>query len=45
MLEVHMQRTVETLFEKGYSKTQIAKMLGIDRKTSLTPASAAWRLN
>jgi len=28
-----MQTTVKTLFEKGYSKTQIAKMLGIDRKT------------
>jgi transposase-like protein len=33
MLEVHMQTTVKTLFEKGYSKTQIAKMLEIDRKT------------
>lgn len=28
-----MQTTVKTLFEKGYSKTQIAKMLEIDRKT------------
>ena len=33
MLEVHMQTTVKTLFEKGYNKTQISKMLGIDRKT------------
>jgi len=33
MLEVYMQTTVKTLFERGYSKTQIAKMLGIDRKT------------
>jgi len=28
-----MQITVKTLFEKGYNKTQIAKMLQIDRKT------------
>jgi len=28
-----MQITVKTLFEKGYNKTQIGKMLGIDRKT------------
>ncbi len=33
MLEVYIQTTVKTLFEKGYSKTQIARMLGIDRKT------------
>lgn len=33
MLEVHMQTTVKTLFEKGYNKTQIGEMLGIDRKT------------
>ncbi len=33
MLEVYMQTTVKTLFEKGYSKSQIARMLGIDRKT------------
>jgi transposase len=33
MLEVHMQTTVKTLFEKGHNKTQIAKILGIDRKT------------
>ena len=33
MLEVHMETTVKTLFEKGYNKTQIANMLGIDRKT------------
>lgn len=33
MLEVHMETTVKTLFEKGYNKTQIANMLGIARKT------------
>ena len=33
MLEVHMQTTVKTLFKKGYNKTQIARMLNIDRKT------------
>lgn len=33
MLEVHMQTTIKTLFEKGYNKTQIAGMLDIDRKT------------
>jgi len=33
MLEVHMQTTIKTLFEKGYNKTQIANMLEIDRKT------------
>ena len=33
MLGVHMQTTVKTLFEKGHSKTQIARMLKIDRKT------------
>jgi transposase len=33
MLEVHMQTTIKTLFEKGYNKTRIAEMLGIDRKT------------
>lgn len=33
MLGVHMQTTIKTLFEKGHSKTQIGKILGIDRKT------------
>mgnify|MGYP002621502830 CR=1 FL=1 len=33
MLGVHMQTTIKTLFEKGYNKTQIARMLSIDRKT------------
>lgn len=33
MLEVAMRTTVKTLYEKGHNKTQIAKMLGIDRKT------------
>ncbi len=33
MLEVAMKTTVRTLFSKGYNKTQIARMLGIDRKT------------
>ncbi len=28
-----MQTTIKTLFEKGHSKTQIAKLIGIDRKT------------
>lgn len=33
MLGVHMQTTVKTLFEKGYNKTKIGQILGIDRKT------------
>jgi len=33
MVEVHMQTTVKTLSEKGHSKSKIAKLLGIDRKT------------
>lgn len=33
MLGVEMQTTIKTLFEKGYNKTQIGKMLEIDRKT------------
>jgi transposase len=33
MLGVHMQTTIKTLFEKGHNKTQIGKILGIDRKT------------
>ncbi len=33
MLEVAMKTTIRTLFSKGYSKTKIAEMLGIDRKT------------
>lgn len=33
MLEVAMKTTIRTLFKKGYSKTKIGEMLGIDRKT------------
>ena len=33
MLEVAMKTTIRTLYGKGYSKTKIAQMLGIDRKT------------
>lgn len=33
MLGVEMHTTIETLFKKGYNKTQIAEMLKIDRKT------------
>lgn len=33
MLGVEMHATIETLFKKGYNKTQIGKILGIDRKT------------
>lgn len=33
MLGVEMHTTIETLFKKGYNKTQIGKILGIDRKT------------
>ncbi len=33
MLEVDMKTTIKTLFQKGYNKTQIGRMLGIDRKT------------
>lgn len=33
MLEVDMKTTIKTLYQKGYNKTQIGKMLGIDRKT------------
>lgn len=33
MLGVAMQTTIKTLFEKGYNKAQIARMLNIDRKT------------
>lgn len=33
MLEVAMKTTIKTLYEQGYNKTQIAKMLSIDRKT------------
>ncbi|MGI5999345.1 MAG: terminase gpP N-terminus-related DNA-binding protein, partial [Lutispora sp.] len=28
-----MYTTIKTLFDKGYNKTQIANMLGIDRGT------------
>ncbi|OAA84694.1 hypothetical protein WY13_02593 [Clostridium ljungdahlii] len=28
-----MHTTIETLFKKGYNKTRIANILGIDRKT------------
>ena len=33
MLEVHMQTTIKTLYERGFNKTQIGSMLNIDRKT------------
>lgn len=33
MLEVEMKTTIKTLAQRGYNKTQIGKMLGIDRKT------------
>lgn len=33
MLEVDMKTTIKTLYQKGYNKTQIGRMLGIDRKT------------
>ncbi len=33
MLGVAMQTTIKTLFEKGYNKAQIARMLNIDKKT------------
>jgi transposase len=33
MLEVAMKTTIKTLHEQGYNKTQISRMLGIDRKT------------
>lgn len=33
MLGVEMHTTIETLFKKGYNKTQIGKILGINRKT------------
>ena len=33
MLEVDMKTTIKTLYQKGYNKTQIGQMLGIDRKT------------
>ena len=33
MLEVHMQTTIKTLYEQGYNKSQIARMLNVDRKT------------
>ncbi|OAA87985.1 integrase core domain protein [Clostridium coskatii] len=36
MLGVGMHTTIETLFKKGYNKTQIANILGIDRKTVRT---------
>lgn len=32
MLEVAMKTTIKTLYQKGYNKTQIGRMLGIDRK-------------
>ena len=28
-----MKTTIKTLYQKGYNKTQIGRMLGIDRKT------------
>ena len=33
MLEVDMKTTIKTLYQKGYNKTQIGRMLGVDRKT------------
>lgn len=33
MLEVHMQTTIKTLYEQGYNKSQIARILNVDRKT------------
>lgn len=33
MLGVAMHTTIQTLSKKGYNKTQIAKILEIDRKT------------
>lgn len=33
MLEADMKTTIKTLYQKGYNKTQIGRMLGIDRKT------------
>lgn len=33
MLEVDMKTTIRTLYKKEYNKTQIGRMLGIDRKT------------
>ena len=33
MLEVDMKTTIKTLYQRGYNKTQIGRMLGIDRKT------------
>lgn len=36
MLGVEMHTTIDTLFKKGYNKTQIAEMLNIDRKTVRT---------
>ena len=33
MPEVDMKTTIKTLYQKGYNKTQIGRMLAIDRKT------------
>ena len=33
MLGASIHTTIKTLFQKGYNKTQISKMLEIDRKT------------
>ncbi|XAM50775.1 hypothetical protein TVTCOM_08800 [Terrisporobacter vanillatitrophus] len=33
MLGVDMHTTIQTLFNKGYSKTKIAEIVGADRKT------------
>lgn len=33
MLEVAMHTTIRTLFKRGVSKSEIARMLGVDRKT------------
>lgn len=32
MLEVDMKTAIKTLYQKGCNKTQIGRMLGIDRK-------------
>ena len=33
MISEAMKTTIKTLFEKGYNKSQISRMLQIDRKT------------
>ncbi len=36
MLGVEMHTTIESLFKKGYNKSQISRILEIDRKTVRT---------